>query len=388
MPALTDDRRFFGLDLSSLGRDLGAAWQSLHCSPPFSWLTPEAPVRLLRADGGNSPWFGAEKVRTAASGDDRQTDFLAVELPEELVLRRRLVVPAMSDGEIADAVALEVATASPFPPDDTVWGHDVQPMPSGQRRVDAALASRKQVERHLKAMASRLAEAAPSGRTDAVEVWALGGEPMPIVLSGFGEKHRIAKAAAGRKKAIWLLALAVLLGVAIACTPTAQLRLRAFAAVERLDALSKRVAPQAAKREVLVNASDRLTVLRDLLADRVEPLRVIDTVTRVLPDDTWLQSLRIDGNKVGISGLTLNSAALMQTLGAQPGLHDVKAPTPATRHPGTPKENFNIEFMVDPKLFQSPEPGANAAASVATDTPAPAIAEYSRDARTASPPKP
>lgn len=388
MPTLTHDRRFFGLDLSTLGRDLGAAWASVRRAPPFSWLTPQVPVRLLRADGGSSLWLGAETVRSASAGEDRPTQYLAVELPEELVLRRRLVMPAMSDAEISDAVALEIATASPFPPEDTVWGLDVQPMPSGQRRVDAALASRKQVERHLKSIAARLAAATPPGRADAAEIWALGGEPVPIVLTGFGEHHRIGKAAAGRKVAVWLLVVAALLAAAIACTPTAQLRLRALAAVDSLDAVSRKVAPQAAKREALVSASDRLTVLRDLLADRVEPLRVIDAVTKVLPDDTWLQSLRIDGNKVGISGLTLNSAALMQTLGSQSGLHDVRAPTPATRHPGTPKENFNIEFLVEPKAFQRPELSADAAASVAVNAPAPAAAEYSRDARASRVPKP
>ncbi|MBP6652380.1 MAG: PilN domain-containing protein, partial [Xylophilus sp.] len=68
-----------------------------------------------------------------------------------------------------------------------------------------------------------------------------------------------------------------------------------------------------------------------------------------LTDDTSLRSLQIQGLKVNIEGQTGNAAELMQLLGRQPGFRDVVAPTAATRPFGAAKDNFKIEFMLEPK---------------------------------------
>eukprot|EP01035_Chromulina_nebulosa_P049595 gene49595-67338_t len=61
-------------------------------------------------------------------------------------------------------------------------------------------------------------------------------------------------------------------------------------------------------------------------------------ITRALPDDTSLQSFQLAAPegpgkppKVLLVGQTGNAAALMQQLGAQPGLKDVKAPSAAVK---------------------------------------------------------
>ena len=41
----------------------------------------------------------------------------------------------------------------------------------------------------------------------------------------------------------------------------------------------------------------------------------------------------------------------MRTLAQIPGVHDVKAPAPATRQPGSDKESFSISFELDPREF-------------------------------------
>ena len=396
MPTLTRDSRFFGLDLSTLGRDLRAAWDDARRWPALSWLTPEAPVRLLHADGRESLWLGAETLRPAPGDESRKARFTAVELPEDLVLRRNLVMPAMSDDEIAGAVALDVDSASPFPPGDTVWGHALQRGSGAECQVACALASRKQVERHLKSLQSRFEGDADAGGAS-VELWALAGASQPIVMRGFGEARRARQAASGRKLSLILVFIAALLLLAMAVTPTAQLRLRAIEAVNAFTALSHRTAPLAAKREALVNASDRLGSLREIVAGRVDPLRVLDLLTRVLPDETSLLSVQIEGLKVSIAGQAENSARLMQTLGATAGLRDVRAPTAATRALGSPKESFNIEFTLDPKEFevaaQSPaaaaEPAARetAAASPVASPAAPAAEPASHAAQPAAPPQ-
>ena len=196
------------------------------------------------------------------------------------------------------------------------------------------------------------------------------------MFGGFGEGRRIARVRAVRRRNLGLLLLALLLLLAIGATPTAQLRLRGIDAVTAYDRLTQSAAPLMAKREALVAASDRLATLRELVADHVDPLRVIDLLTRVLPDDTFLATLQLDGLKVRMAGQTTNTATLMQMLGAQAGLRDVRAPTPATRYPGAATESFTIEFVLEPNVFRPaaaapPIAAAPAPPAAASAPPAP-----------------
>ena len=375
MPSLSHDSRLFGIDLSSFGRDLRAGWQALLRTRAFAGLTPAQPVRLLQADGGEQ-WLDGQTFEPASAhpiGKASSSAYAtAVELPEDQVLQRHMRVPAMNRAELADAVALDVASASPFPRDDLVWGYRSTSAADGRYQIDIALASRSQAQRYLQLLAST---AGAQGLDDlaVVEVWALAGNghAAPIQLIGFGEPRRVARALAGRRRRLMMLLLIALLLLAVALTPTAQLKWRAARAEDAFAQLAQTAAPAVAKREALVAASDRLATLRDVLFDHVDPLRVLDRLTKVIPDDTALTTLQLDGLKVRIAGQTVNAAALMQTLGAQPGLRDVRAPTPATRYPGAPKENFEIEFALEGDAFRAP-PGVNVAS--AAPAPAPAAA--------------
>lgn len=78
-------------------------------------------VRLLQSNGGSRS--GRGNPATGCAGcQGLATPFLALELPDSLVLRRGMTVPAMSDAQTLEAVALDVQTANPFGADDLVWG--------------------------------------------------------------------------------------------------------------------------------------------------------------------------------------------------------------------------------------------------------------------------
>ena len=132
----------------------------------------------------------------------------------------------------------------------------------------------------------------------------------------------------------------------------------------------------------MVLASNKLNALSEILGERVEPLRVIDTLTQVLPDDAAVQALQLVGTKVSLSGQATDAAELMQKLGQQPGIRDVRAPAAATRLNNSNKESFSIEFVVDPKVFgasgpQTPVAGAVPVAGSAVAPAAPAASAAS-----------
>lgn len=367
MPTITSDARFLGVDLRALGRDVRQAWSDVQDVPPLSWLTPEASVLLLQADGGESLWWGAE--RRASGSKAAGARFTALELPEDLLLRRTLTVPAMSEADTASAVALQVRAISPFAEHDLVWGYRTQLRVEGSTQLDIALASRKQIAQYMQTQAARVG-------TAAAEVWATLPTGAPIVFLGYGEGARRARGARGRWVRYGLLALALALVGGIAITPTLQLRARAIEAVRAYDAAALRTPPLVKEREALMQSVEKLGALSELLAGRIEPLRVLDRLTKVLPDDTALQGFTLKGQKVTLNGLTANASALMQVLGEQPGVRDVRAPNPATRVGGpNSKENFVVEFTLDPQEFgvATAQPSApQPVAPVPMQAPAPA----------------
>jgi general secretion pathway protein L len=372
--------RRLDFDIRTTWRQVISAVRGAQRWPLFKWLTPDVPVRVLRADGSEAVWLG-EAASTGKAGARRAGAFVAVELREDIVLRRRLLVPAMQDTDVASAAELDAKGATPFPLADLVWGFCRRQSKSGAVDVEIAMASRKQVEQHL-------AETAPAlGKLGPPEVWAISSHGAPIVFAGFGESRRTSNAASWRRLGYGLLLTAAILLAAMALTPVAQLRMRSIEATVAFQSLQSQSASVVQQRESLVKTSAKLNTLSALLADTIDPLAAMDFLTRVLPDDTALLSLQMQGQKVNISGHTNDAAALMQNLSKQVGLRDVKAPGVAMRPPGATKDSFNIEFMLDPKVYETPAAAASdsaasegdvarqsAAPSSSTPSPAPVVA--------------
>lgn len=376
--AISTESRFFGLDLNQLKADILKTWRRAPQWPPLSWLRPEQMLRLVPAEAAPTVVWESGAV---VDRPGREPVFWAVELPEQMVLRKTVTLPALDPQDCASAAELEVQAISPFAADDLLWGYTELSRSSKAVKLLVVLASRSQTEPYLQ---SRVAEQlhlqtlkgqAKAESLEQPEVWVFAPERSPVVFQGFGEQARYAW---GRKRLWWNvggLALVVLLAAAIAATPTAQLRLRAIEAIHAYEGMAARTTDVVAKRESLMQSADKVAGLAELLAERIDGVQVLSMLTNVLPDDTALQSARIQGSKVTISGLTENASALMQKLSNQDGVKDVRAPSAATRMGGGNKESFTIELVLDAKVFgpktvmeaeavAKPQPETPAAASI------------------------
>jgi general secretion pathway protein L len=145
-----------------------------------------------------------------------------------------------------------------------------------------------------------------------------------------------------------LLVLVLALIAAILVTPSAQLYLRSKQAEAALEALQQKAMPVLAERESFTQTAERLKQAGEPFNQSVAPLPVLQLITEALGDDTSLLNLQVQGHKVSMSGQTANASALMKKLGSQPGLRDVRAPSPATKPLGATRESFAIEFTMDP----------------------------------------
>lgn len=350
------------MDLHALWQEVRRPWLEMHQWPALAWLTPDAPVRVWHADGHATVWLGDQpqpQPPAPASAKAERIGFEALEIADDLLLRRQLTMPAMPEAQVAQAVALDVQSVSPFVPTDVVWAYRAQASVQGGLQVDSVFASRKQINQYIQSQASRLTLAS------APEVWALTPAGLPMVLPGWGEARRARYGTVRRRAGYALLLSAAALVAAMAITPTAQLRLQAIEAVNSYTDTHQRTAALMVEREAFVRSNERLEVLRTMLAERADALKLIETLTNILPDDTSLQTLQVQGLKVTLHGLTANSATLLQLLSAQEGFKEVRAPSAAVRSPGATAEVFLVEFFLDPAIWSvvalPPAPSASAA---------------------------
>lgn len=337
------DLRLFGLDLGPVWQDVQSAWRAMRHWRIWDWLSPQPTVRVVLSDGGVQVWRAGRPVSSAREGRSNAR-YVAVFLPEDILLRRRIPMPSLAPAEAEQALSLDIQTSSPFPADQLLSVRRWHAVADGLSAT-TVLTSRSLVQAHLQAQGLNPLE---------TEVW-VSAEDEPLVVPGFGEARRLQRMRAGR----WL-AVALLLGcfgwlVGMAVTPTVQLRERALQAVASFDQLVARANPAVREREAAMLAQDRIGRVQELMAQDVPVLATLEMLTQAVPDESFVLTLQLQGNSVRITGQTPNAAELMKVLGSLPGVSDVKAPSPATRPPGTTKESFNIEFTFRPGDATAPQ---------------------------------
>lgn len=324
----------FGLDLSAVGRYFLDGWAEAATWPIVRWISPGSPVRVVDPSGEVSVRLGVSAAPVKFKGSVVRN---AIELPEDLVLRRTLVLPRLNSIDLETAVALDARSASPFAESDLVWGFDRSDGPDDTVRINSVISSRALIERYV-------SDLDIEGSLSRFEVWA-GGD-SPIVIRGYGESGRNSAGSQSRWVTAGLFALGVCLLVALAVTPFLQLRYRAIDAIYQYGVLQEKTKSQVNLRSDLIRFNSYLERLGDVVSGYVDPLVTIEELSQLLPDDVVISSLEFKGNVVRVSGQASNAARLLDLLTSQPSYLDVKAPAATTRAPGGGREYFTFEFKI------------------------------------------
>lgn len=384
MTSLQNQASLFGLDLRPAGALLRAALVDMAQWRLVKWMFPQARVAVRLADGRWMLSQGPQaSAREQAGWNDENVvakaggHFVAIVPPEEVLLRWSVALPSsLSDAQRAQSLALEVAAKSPFPAEDSVWASQSDVGVAG--RENLVLASRRILAEHLLARHAALLARLPVGKGIAavgesfkIEFWASATAGAGyVLLPGFGEPARVRRNRIGAVVSMLLLSLAVIVTGAIAVTPTAQLYLRLQAARSALQTVGQQAADAVELRQAMVREVDRVKQLQQLLDQPLSPFEALLQVNRAVPDDAFLRNLEISGSKVVLAGEAPVAASLMTHLSNSPGFSSVRAPRPATRPAGAPRESFVIELQLSPLPVVTPEASQSATASAPIPKPA------------------
>lgn len=259
-------------------------------------------------------------------------------------LSREMTLPAQARDFVDRILRAQIDRLTPWSPDQALFGH-TSPQDAGDNRmtVGVVAADRRSLEPTIEALRGLKPKdlwicAAASARTGAPEV--------RLVQEALSHAR-----GAALRSGLGALALGVI-GVAVAAS------LYTSWAASSLDEELAAIQAQIAAQRADLRAIDPLAALEQALIKRkvqgpVATL-VVEDLSRLLPDDTWLTSLSIDGPKVQINGVSRDATALVRVLESSGAMSDTNFFAPTTRDAQESGEKFHIEATLRPRQGSTP----------------------------------
>ena len=147
---------------------------------------------------------------------------------------------------------------------------------------------------------------------------------------------------------VTLLVLALLLAIAAVAIPLDRDRREA----EALTAQVKQVRTAALIAAKARDEITRLTSENDFLSDRRRKTRktvaILDELTRLIPDHTWLQELRLQEKEVRLTGLSGGASDLVRVIEQSAYFSGARFLAPVTQDTRSGKERFTLSATVNP----------------------------------------
>ena len=195
-----------------------------------------------------------------------------------------------------------------------------------------------------------------------------GGDPFPL-LCAYGavvagrEMDLLGPQRAGAvSRATWAalgLSAAAALALGLAWPATAAWKTKAD--IRRLDAQVAALLPVAQQFEEsladLDEARSRVAILQGEASASGESLRILKELTDRIPNGTWLVSLRVEGRKVDLEGLSPSASEIFAVLTRDGRFKSVEFGAPITRQADN-NERFKIRGEFVPPPLPAPPAGA------------------------------
>jgi general secretion pathway protein L len=103
--------------------------------------------------------------------------------------------------------------------------------------------------------------------------------------------------------------------------------------------LQKEIADQVGDRQSLALRRQKSLAMTELL----------DIVTRLTPDDTWLTELQVSGRELHLTGVSVSATALLGLIDQSPSFRNATFRSSITQDPQLKRERFDISATIAPR---------------------------------------
>ena len=278
-----------------------------------------------------------------AEGEDipREVQQTIVLLPDDKVLAKRISLPAAAEENLREVLGFEMDLHTPFEASEVYYDFTVVGRDSNRQQVtvDLVYAPRDTVDA-LVDSASNL-----SMKTDVVTCRRRDNANLqPVNL--LPQDRRRARRIDVRSFNLALTALLAVLLVAAVSIPIVQ-KNRAIATVEaQVEAAAAEAREGAELRQDLERMAEASQFLVNKKSSEVMIVEVIDEISRILPDHTWIARLDIKGPELQIQGQSSASSSLIGIIESSPWFEDVRFASPVVQIAGTENDRVHIVATV------------------------------------------
>jgi general secretion pathway protein L len=259
-------------------------------------------------------------------------------LPRERVLRRTIELPLAAERELEAALSFEIDRQTPFARDRVYHSACTRSRDTARKviRVELAVAPKSGVDAALAA------------------VEAYGLAPGRVTVEGdeaddafnFLPRHRASRSSSWRtepwKAIVAAAAILLVLGSGAYAWRLHQEAKTLENKVAGLHELSRR---SQAVRDAIASAT---TAARFLPEKEAAPraIEIVDTLSRVLPDDAWIFDLEVTEGQVGVTGFSTDVPALIERLQHEPLFEAPQLRAPVIHGTGKKGDRFDLVVAV------------------------------------------
>jgi general secretion pathway protein L len=254
----------------------------------------------------------------------------------EQVLFRAIDFPKQATDFLDGMIRAQIDRLTPWPASEVEFG-TTPPVPiAGERIAMTVAATSKQKIQPLLRIAADCGAASVAGLVDEPEAAA---EPIKL----------FDRALIGAAIDFARLLRMTLVGAAFAAA--ASLAISAYVG-SWLDAEQQELQHRISQRRAALRMSEPGGSADTLLAQRKQTspssVVVLEEISRVLPDTTYVTELRVEADKMQVIGLTQDAPSLIRLLEQSPQFARATFFAPTTRSQSDPGERFHIEAHITP----------------------------------------
>lgn len=258
-------------------------------------------------------------------------------LPAEHGLRKLLSLPVATEAALANVLRFEMDRHTPFSSEQVYFGYRVLKREADRQRlqVELQLVPRSYLDPLLQRFAGI------NVHPDVVTLAEPPGAPEAAWVNLLPAQRRGMRASWRNSRPMQWLLLA--LGVsALVLLPLYQREYTAEQLQRELDSPKTLAEEAAAVRDELQALENGQRFLATQQARASEVLLLLDELTRLLPDHTWLTRFEIAADKVRLEGESAEASSLIGLLEQSQRLHNVSFTSPVTNNPRTQRDRFSL----------------------------------------------
>lgn len=300
---------------------------------------PESQISLHPDENGEISQREAESLlylqKRAGSG-------VVLRLPDDHVLTFSFPLPLEAEKNLHEVVGYELGRHAPFKLEQVYFDYEELERQKEQKKVwvTASVVPRNQVTPTLSMLRawglvpnSITIGATREAKGEFCQLSSLNLLPPAARNNGQRAMNRVVKA---------LTATALLLLLAVTGYPILLQEVRIAELRQRVEEVKAEAVNVQSMRQELELAAQASAYVMEQKRNQPEVLDVLNALTTLLPDDTWLERLEMKGNRVRIQGMSEDASSLIQLLENDPLLQKVSFDSPIVNDPRTERFRFQI----------------------------------------------